>query len=175
MPEAIVEILRQWHDFYALIGTASATLVGLVFVTASIGAGFFTAEHRLGMRAFITPTIVHFCAVLFSSAVVSVPTLTWISLGLLLGLGGVVGLAYSCRVWRQIARRSDLEIDRVDRLWYALIPVVGYAMIVATAVLLLLHRREGATAMAAAQIVLLLAGIRNAWDMTVWIVLRSNR
>jgi hypothetical protein len=28
--------LHEWHDFYALVGTASATLIGLMFVAVSI-------------------------------------------------------------------------------------------------------------------------------------------
>jgi hypothetical protein len=34
MPASLAELLRGWHDFYILIGTASATLVGLMFVAA---------------------------------------------------------------------------------------------------------------------------------------------
>ena len=30
----LIDALRDWHDFYVLIGTASATLVGLMFVAA---------------------------------------------------------------------------------------------------------------------------------------------
>ncbi len=29
------EALREWHDFYVLIGTASGALIGLMFVAAS--------------------------------------------------------------------------------------------------------------------------------------------
>jgi hypothetical protein len=36
MQVSLIEWLRQWHDFYALIGEAAATLVGLMFVAASI-------------------------------------------------------------------------------------------------------------------------------------------
>jgi hypothetical protein len=42
----MTEILRDWHDFYVLMGTMAATLVGLMFVAASIGAGLFTDEHK---------------------------------------------------------------------------------------------------------------------------------
>ena len=70
--------IHAWHDFYLLVGTASATLVGLMFVTATIGAQLFTE------------------------------------------------------------RNTEWSLD----------------------------------ALAAAVITLLLAGIRNAWDMTLWIVIR---
>jgi hypothetical protein len=54
----------EWHDFYAVIGEASATLVALIFVAASIGAEVFTAKHQAGIRSFLSPTVVHFTAVL---------------------------------------------------------------------------------------------------------------
>ena len=34
-----VETLKQWHDFYMLTGTAGATLLALLFVATSLGAG----------------------------------------------------------------------------------------------------------------------------------------
>ena len=43
------EILTQWHNFYALIGGASATLVALIFVAASIGAEVFTRKGQAGI------------------------------------------------------------------------------------------------------------------------------
>jgi hypothetical protein len=46
-----------------LIGAASATLVGLIFVAAAIGAGVFTREHEVGIRSFLSPTAVHFSSV----------------------------------------------------------------------------------------------------------------
>ena len=34
--------LEHWHDFYVLLGTAGATLLALLFVAVSLGAGFLT-------------------------------------------------------------------------------------------------------------------------------------
>src|SRR5580704_12466997 len=38
-----VEALKEWHDFYVLVGTAGATLLALLFVAVSLGTGFLTA------------------------------------------------------------------------------------------------------------------------------------
>ena len=42
MPDATflppTDALSHWHEFYMLGGTASATMVGLLFVAASVGA-----------------------------------------------------------------------------------------------------------------------------------------
>ena len=81
MPASVAELLHDWHDFYVLAGTASATLVGLMFVAASIGSSIFNEQHRAPMTAFLTPTVVHFAAVLFTCLLATIPTHSWRTLG----------------------------------------------------------------------------------------------
>jgi hypothetical protein len=64
----------DWHDFYALVGSAAATVVGLMFVAASIGANIFNEKHLEPMRAFITPTVVHFSIALLICILATIPT-----------------------------------------------------------------------------------------------------
>jgi hypothetical protein len=173
MRSPLSDIIHAWHDFYVLVGTASATLVGLMFVTGSIGAQVFTEKNRAAMRAFMSPTVVHFSAILFICIVAAIPSQTWRSLGALLLLGGTAGIAYSARIWVQLFIRRSFEVDVVDRMFYALIPALGYLLVVLSALLLLAQSTLSLDALAAALITLLLAGIRNAWDMTMWIVIRT--
>jgi hypothetical protein len=167
------ELIHAWHDFYVLVGTASATLVGLMFVTATIGAQVFTEKNRAGMRAFLSPTVAHFSAVLFISIVAAIPSQTWQTLAVVLGASGLCGIAYSARVWVQLFVRRRFDVDVIDRVFYALLPVLGYLLILMCVYLLLKQSALGLDLLAAALITLLLAGIRNAWDMTIWIVIRT--
>jgi hypothetical protein len=73
----LASLARDWHDFYALVGTAAATLVGLMFVAASIGASTFNEKHLEPMRAFITPTVFHFAIALLICILATIPTQTW--------------------------------------------------------------------------------------------------
>src|SRR6516165_7996453 len=98
MPVTLAQLLRDWHDFYVLVGTASATLVGLMFVAASIGTSIFDEDHRIGLTAFITPTVVHFAAVLFTCLLVTIPTQSWRTLGALIAAGGLAGSTYCGRL-----------------------------------------------------------------------------
>ena len=172
MPSSLSDLAHAWHDFYLLVGTASATLVGLIFVAASIGAQVFTERSREAMRAFISPTVVHFGAVLFICMAVTVPSQTWVTLAVLLILGGAAGTLYAARVWVQIFVRRSFAVDVIDRLFYALIPVAGYLLVAGAAFLLLERSQWSLEVLSAALITLLYAGIRNAWDMTMWIVIR---
>ena len=173
MQASAAELFHSWHDFYTLVGTASATLVGLMFVAASIGASVFSERNRHALQAFISPTVVNFAAALFVCIGVMIPSQTWLSLGLLLAAGGVAGLVYAGRVWAEVIIRRRYHIDAVDRLFYATVPLLGYLLVLASGIMLLLGTRWSAEVTAAALVVLLFAGIRNAWDMTTWIMMRT--
>jgi hypothetical protein len=173
MHSSLSELLHAWHDFYLLVGTASATLVGLMFVTASVGASLFTERNQAGVRAFISPTVVHFSEVLFVCILATVPSQTWLSLAALVALVVAAGLIYSARIWVQLLVRRSFDVDVVDRLFYALLPVAGYLLALASAIALFMQHAWSLELLAAALITLLLAGIRNAWDMTIWIVIRT--
>src|SRR5580693_8668465 len=67
------EALKEWHDFYVLVGTAGATLLALLFVALSLGVGYLTEERQSATRAFMSPVVVHFTSVFFLSAVALFP------------------------------------------------------------------------------------------------------
>src|SRR5215510_9895325 len=139
MHGSLSELLREWHDFYMLVGTASATLVGLMFVSASIGASVYNESHRAAMRAFVTPTVMHFSAMLFICILVMVPSHTFMTLGVLLGLGGLFGLGHSGMIVFTLLVRHRFTVDYSDRMFYALIPVLGYALVLAAGIMLLVQ------------------------------------
>src|SRR5262249_32652199 len=124
------------------------------------------------MKAFISPTVVHFSAVLFVAIVSLIPSHDWPALAGLLALVGIPGVVYSANLWLQLFVRRRFNVDIVDRLFYALIPVLGFLLLLA-AFVLLRQSAAGLDLLAAAQITLLLAAIRNAWDMMLWIVIRA--
>lgn len=173
MPLTLAQLLREWHDFYILVGTASATLVGLMFVAASIGSSLFNEEHRGGMTTFITPTVVHFAAVLFVSLLVIVPTHTWHTLGVLLAILGLAGLIYSGRLLLWLTVQHRYNIDWEDRAFYACVPLLGYVLLLISAALLFMQSALGPDVVAGAIFTLLVASLRNAWDMTVWMVIKT--
>ncbi|HEY8288567.1 MAG TPA: hypothetical protein VIG49_04800 [Acetobacteraceae bacterium] len=164
--------LHEWHDFYLLIGTAAATLIGLTFVAASVGAGAtFDAKRAANWQSFLTPTVLHFSAVLIACLIALAPV--GASLGVLLLALGIVGVVWGSRHWVGMRRRGlTQQIDLADRLLYLRLPIVGYLLLAAAAVVLLVHKESGLIVLALALVLLLLLGIRNAWDMTVWIVVR---
>jgi hypothetical protein len=173
MAPSLAELLHEWRDFYVLLGSASATLVALLFVAASIGSRVFTEKHVAPLGAFLTPTVVHFGALLFTSLLAIMPSLSWRVLGGLLAAGGLAGLVYCGWIVVQMVVRRRFKVDLSDRLFYALVPTLGYLLLLASAALLFAQSAMSVDLLAAAMLVLLLAGIRNAWDMTLWIAITT--
>jgi len=173
MGPSLAELLHEWHDFYVLVGTASATLVGLMFVAVSIGTAIFNEDRSAGVTAFITPTVMHFAAVLFACLLATMPTHTWGTLGGLLGAGALAGSISSGKLVVQMIIRHRFNVDLGDRLFYAFLPLVGYLLALVAAALLLMQSAISADLIAAAVLTLLFAAIRNAWDMMVWIVIKT--
>lgn len=173
MMPSLGELFHDWHDFYMLAGTAAATLVGLMFVAASIGASVFNEQHSAPMHAFFTPTVVHFASVLLTSLLITVPVHNWLSLGILLAAGGLWGSIYCGHILVVLIIRQRFKVDMVDRVFYALIPVLGYLLLLAASALILVHAPASVDVLAIAVLTLMIAGIRNAWDMTLWIMMRA--
>jgi len=173
LPTSSLDALRDWHDFFVVIGAASASLLGAMFVVISIGTGFIKKQHTPAMRDFLTPTVIHMATVVIGCALVVVPSLERISFVVIFGLGGLIGLIYSGRIGLSVKRRR--EIDAEDRIWYAALPVLGYAAIAAAAFMVLRRLPGALEVLAAALILLLIVGIRNAWDMILFFVMRARR
>jgi hypothetical protein len=173
MPASLAELFHDWHDFYVLVGTASATLIGLLFVAASIGASIFSEKNQEGLKSFLTPTVVHFAAVLFACLLVMIPTHTRETLGGALAGGGLLGAGYCVNFVVKLFIRHRFNVDFTDRLFYAIIPFVGYLLLSSAGLLLLLKSTASTSVLAVGLLTLLLAGIRNAWDMTMWIAIKT--
>jgi hypothetical protein len=174
-PMTLAEAMAHWHEFYALLGTASATLVGLLFVAATVSSGVFTSNRRAPLRLFLSASVVHFSGILAICLVVLAPVQTWMHFGLLVLGCGVFGLVYCGVIWRDsVSDGLSAVIDLEDRIWYVLIPVVGYLLEAGTGATLALRLDLGCTALALAVGVLMVAGVHNAWDITIWIITRPR-
>ena len=80
----VLSPLAPWESFYVIVGSSAGALTGLQFVVIALIAEAEAAASMLEVRAFGTPTVVHFCAVLFISAALSAPWHTLSGAGLIL-------------------------------------------------------------------------------------------
>jgi hypothetical protein len=161
--------LASWEVFYLIIGSSAAALTGLQFVVIVLGADLGTLGGMPAIRAFGTPTIVHFCAVLLISALVSAPWHAPSSLALSLGASGVAGVAYMMMVVRQARRQTSYRPDLEDWLWHGVFPLVAYATLLAAAIVFSRRAVSALFVIGAVVVLLLFVGIHNAWDAVTYI------
>ena len=171
MAAATVEAFHTWHDVYVLLGTGAATLIGAMFVVASIGSSFLTEQSEPQIRAFMTPTVIHLSTVLLGCAVAMVPSLEWPAPSVCFGISGLAGLVYSGRIALDVVGRPVLWVDRV---WYGIVPTIAYAVVMAAALMMAQPMRGALEALAVGLVLLLVASIRNAWDLIVFYAQRTD-
>ena len=166
--------LKEWRDFYLLVGTAGATLLALLFVAVSLGAGYLTQERRPATRTFMSPVVIHFTSVFFLSAVALFP---WHQGDIFAGLicaTALIGAAVSTYITIQVVH-TDVTNYLEDYLAYGLLPGLGYLALIAAAISIYLEKDFGLDALAGALLLLAIVNIRNAWDLTLAMVLRHRR
>lgn len=173
--QPLAAALGPWHEFYTLLGTASATMVGLLFVAASVGSGVFSSDRRAPLRVFLSASVVNFGLLLAACLIVLAPVRSWALLGALILAGGLFGLTHSCLAWRDTLRDGLIKaIDFEDRVWYIVLPIVGYLLFALSGVTFALRLDVGCAALAVSMGVLLAVGLHNAWDITVWMITRRR-
>ena len=172
MIEPVLPPLSEWANFYVILGSAAAGLTGLQFVVIALGAssGMMAADNERAVRAFGTPTVMHFCAVLLVASILEIPGHTIRSVGVSVALVGLAGLGLSIRVVAQARRQQAYTMVLSDWGWHVALPLVAYASVVAAAIAVWPHPGLALHAIAGATLLLLFIGIHNAWDSAVWIV-----
>lgn len=158
-----------------MLGSSAAALTGLTFVVITISAErgdlAGSALARLtGLRVFITPTAVHFCAALWLCALMCIPGQTAITLAVLLAATGAAGLIYCAALLRRMLASSfGYEPFLSDWIWNVVLPLTAYMSLAATALALPHAPAISLYAVSGVVLLLLFVGIHNAWDVVVWI------
>jgi len=169
----VLQPLAGWDNFYVIIGSSAAALTGLMFVVVALSAEQASANPE-GLKAFATPTIVHFCAVLLFAAFVSVPRHTIGSLRLCLLLAGLAGLAYATVVLLRTRRVASYTPVLSDWIWHVCLPFLAYAGVFAAAFVLGRRAEAAMILVAGSALLLLFIGIHNAWDAAVWMTINRK-
>jgi hypothetical protein len=166
--------LTEWDSFYVIVGSAAGALIGLQFVVMTLIAERPPLRAAEAGAAFATPTIVHFGIALLLSALLRAPWHSSTPVSVLCGLVGVCGAAYAVIVARRVRSQRSYEPELEDWVFHLVIPMTGYVMLVASAALVPSHLRIGLFVIAAAVLLLLFAGIHNAWDAVAYHVLAQK-
>jgi hypothetical protein len=166
--------LTEWETFYVIVGSSAAALTGLMFVVITLIADLEAQRSSGAVAAFGTPTVVHFCAALIVSAILSAPWHSLTTVAVALAVCGVWGVTYSFIVARRARRQSTYRPVFEDWLWHTVLPLVAYAALLLAAINLPGDAERSLFVVAAAVLSLVLIGIHNSWDTVTYLALSQH-
>ena len=176
MSEAVASAIKSWETFFVIVGSSAGALTGLQFVVLTL----ITEAGMLGggaaLSAFGSPNIVHFCAALLVSAILSAP---WHGLGppgCAVAVSGACGFIYSVLVLSRARRQRDYKPVLEDWIWHAALPILAYGALVYAGLRMQRVSTDVLFVVGGATLLLLFIGIHNAWDTVTYVTLeRAGR
>jgi hypothetical protein len=169
-------MFHAWESFYFMVGSAAAGLIGLLFVVVTLTADLDRSRVLRNAGIYMTPIVLHFAIVFSNSAVAMAPGLPVPARAILFGLPALVGLGNAARACLGIrAAASGAEAPHWSDFWlYGAAPAGIYVCLLAAVAALWAQAGWAAYALAALQLLLLMIGIRNAWDLVIWLTPGRN-
>jgi hypothetical protein len=159
------ETLASWHDFYVMVGTAAATLMGLLFLSLSLNSHLITGDENAKARLMAAQTFSNFLSVLMFAVLFLIPDPGRWGLGVPLAFIGSAGL-YGAIKRSVTARRADTRTSgslRVAR--HGLASALCYLALIVVAVTVLLGHTDGLYWLIPVMLVLIAEASRGAWKL----------
>ena len=158
-----------WHDFYLLAGTASATLVGLLFVGWSLHLRTVIGSPEV--RSLARVTLANFGAILFVALFMVIPE-DQSTAALELVASGVASLVITMPSLVTAAQGGgrSLQMRRRDRGRLVLrfgLSAASFVAVIVAGVQLFSTLSSAFVWLAVAILVLLIISLRNTWDLLV--------
>ena len=165
------ELLGAWDSFYVMIGSSAAALTGLMFVVITLVSDTKRGASEAGISVFSTPTVVHFCCALLTSAVMSAPFRSFVPIAVILTIAGIAGVGYVLRTAHNTSQLETYTSDSEDIVFHVVLPLIAYLAIAGGALVLHLAPRDALFVPAGAVTLLIFVGIHNAWDLVTFLAL----
>ena len=170
MPE-----LKEWNDFYVIVGSSAGALIGLQFVVLTLIAQRPRPVGEEAGAAFATPSVILFAVALLLSAVGAAPWRSIDAVAVIWAVVGLGGIVYTLVVARRMRTQKIYKPVFEDWLCHVLLPLSGYAMLALAALISNSNARRALFVVAAATLLLLFVGIHNAWDAVTFHVFTDRK
>ena len=162
---AFASAVTRWHDFYVVVGTAGATLVGLLFVSLSLNPHLIAAGERSGPRVLAAQSFANFVLVLIIALVFLIPDQSPLGLGLpLLGVA-VYWLFLTGRRLQNARRSSTSPWGRGGAARHVGVAAFFDVVLIAISVTALLGITSGLYWLVPVVLMLIYEAARNAWSL----------
>jgi hypothetical protein len=169
-------MFEGWGDYFFMLGSSAAALIGLMFVVVTLTAGRNRKEVQGGKTLYTSPVVWHLAIVVVVSGATMAPTVgprffgacgtAIAALGIFIGLRSAIGIG---------TRKFSGADSGFDMWWYGLIPAAVYAGLAAGSVGVFTGEPWAASAVAAALMALLLVSIHAEWDLVTFLAPRAGQ
>lgn len=167
--------LQAWESFYVIVGSTAGALTGLQFVVLTLISEAGVPSSGASMSAFGSPNVVHFCAALLVSAILSAPWHGLAAPGVAVAATGACGFVYCLAVVRTALRQREYKPVLEDWICHAVLPIAAYAALVQAGTELARASADALFIVAGAVLLLVFVGIHNAWDTVTYVTLQAAR
>jgi hypothetical protein len=166
---AAQDTLLAWENFYIIVGSSAGALTGLQFVVMALVSDSQARTDTTTIDTFGTPTVVHFCAVLLVSSILSAPWPALSQAAVAVGMIGAAGVIYSLIVVRRARRVTAYKPELEDWIFHCVLPLVAYTTLLIAGVSLTFQHVPALFGVALFTLILLFVGIHNAWDTVTYV------
>lgn len=163
----------QWGEFYLLVGSAAAVLIGLIFVVISLMQDRSRSTVLTGSRLYMGPIVLGVSFVLVLSAAALAPGIDNRQFAAVTAVVALWGLARAIMSSIGIARLK--EVHWTDFWFYGAAPTGIYLALAAIAAAFWQDCECSRVGVAVVITAMLLLAIRNEWDLITWIAPRSSQ
>jgi hypothetical protein len=159
------QTVAGWHDFYLLVGTAAATLVGLLFLALSLNAHLILGEDNTGSRILARQTFANFLSVVTFAALFLIPDPGPLGLGVPLAFIGAAGL-YGVARRAVVSRRTHVRaFNHRSIIRHLVVSGACFLALIVVAVSLLFEQTAGLYWLIPVMLVLIAGASQNAWEL----------
>lgn len=165
-------MFKDWGDYFFLLGSSSAALIGLMFVVVTLTTGRDRRQIEAGKLLYFDPIVCHLSAVVLVSGAAVAPTISPRTFGLLaaaIGVAGAIGCSYVATRMGRMIRDVHTPAPIYDMCWYGLAPAAIYLALGGSAIAILKQIHWSPSAVAASLMALLLVSIHNEWDLVTFL------
>lgn len=157
--------MQAWSNFYAVIGGAAATLMGLLFVAVSMNVVATLGKGPLGSRRLAMQAFENYLAVLMVSLLALFPDMSLVSFGRITLLVTAAWTAWVVVRLYQAAAEPSVHESRPAAIRRHVSTLIGFGLLIYAAGRMALDSGNTRDTLAAANIVLLFSATEKAWGL----------
>ena len=166
--ESFGTAIGRWRDFESLVGAAAATLLGLLFVAASLRPAAFNRTDNPDHPDLLSiglDTMVMFLLSIAIPLLLLMPDITPMGLGVSLVVLAIFALVHKVR---EVAVGNQV-IWREWGAWFftrrVILPGIGYVLLMIIGIAVMTGRNQWLSALGGLQLLFLFTGTYNAWSL----------